>query len=361
MRSGDVLARRTSHVGVILLSATLGASLAGRGTGDGRAAANDGRERRAEGKAALALLEDGFAAIAEKVEPSVVTVTARASAPRRLPEGESDDGSLSGPFSFTDRSGAPPPPRGVSSGSGLIVRAEGNSAYILTNEHVIRRRDRVRVTLQDRSAYDAAPAGADERADLALLRIDLPRPLSPCAVAQLGDSDRVRVGQWAIAIGSPFGYDETFTVGVISARGRTLAGPSPTAWAGHPLDGGRRSYTDLLQTDASINLGNSGGPLVDINGDVVGINVLIAPAPGTTGSVGIGFAIPINRARVVLNQLLASLTPVKPAQSRLIRPARSSEAVRPASLPPARRHQAAEGGRHPPRGPASAPRRPDAE
>src|SRR5207244_10442439 len=95
--------------------------------------------------------------------------------------------------------------------------------------------------------------------------------------------------------GSPFGYDETFTVGVISARGRSLAGSTS-----------RRSYTDLLQTDASINLGNSGGPLVNIDGDVVGINVLIAPAPGTTGSVGIGFAIPINRARVALDQLLAA-------------------------------------------------------
>src|SRR5207237_9204213 len=122
----------------------------------------------------------------------------------------------------------------------------------------------------------------------------------------VGGSRAGAVGPWAIAIGSPFRHDETFTLGRISAPGPTLAGPPPTAWAGHPLGGGRRSYTDLLQTDASINLGNSGGPLVNIDGDVVGINVLIAPAPGTTGSVGIGFAIPINRARAVLDQLLAA-------------------------------------------------------
>jgi S1-C subfamily serine protease len=158
--------------------------------------------------------------------------------------------------------------------------------------------------------YNAAPAGADEEADLALLRIDLPRPLPDRCVAQLGDSDRVRVGQWAIAIGSPFGYDETFTVGVISARGRTLNGPSPPSG---PVLPARRAYTDLLQTDAAINLGNSGGPLVNIDGEVVGINVLIAPAPGTTGSVGIGFAIPINRARVVLDQLLLSARRTPPS------------------------------------------------
>jgi serine protease Do len=312
MHSGRFLARRSSPLGVILLSAALGASLAVHGAGSDRADARDGRERRMEGKAALALLEDGFAAVAEKVEPAVVTVTARATMPpHRFLKEEGPDNSLSAPFRSPDPLNTPSPPRGTSSGSGLIVRAEGNSAYVLTNEHVVRRRDRVRVTLQDRSVYDAFLAGTDERADLALLRIDLPRPLPERCVAQLGDSDRVRVGQWAIAIGSPFGYDETFTVGVISARGRCLGGPSlastrDPASPSEPLPPGRRSYTDLLQTDAAINLGNSGGPLVNIDGDVVGVNVLIAPAPGTTGSVGIGFAIPINRARTTLDQLLAA-------------------------------------------------------
>jgi serine protease Do len=294
MRSEQFLVRRSSPLGVILLSAALGASLAGRGTGSGSAAAGDGRERRAEGRTTLALLEEGFTAVAEKVEPAVVTVSARASArPRRSLPDEGPNGLLPAPFRFQDPSEMAP--RGTSSGSGLIVRTEGNGAYILTNEHVTRHRDRVRVTLQDHTTYEAAPAGADASADLALYRIDLPRPVPSCCVAQFGDSDRVRVGQWAIAIGSPFGYDETFTVGVISARGRSLAGPS-----------NRRAYTDLLQTDAAINLGNSGGPLVNINGEVVGINVLLAPAPGATGSVGIGFALPINRARVVLSQLLAA-------------------------------------------------------
>src|SRR5262249_58583383 len=125
----------------------------------------------------------------DRAAPRVAPVTAGRTTPRGIRDGGAAAGPFSGPFSSLGRSAAPPAPRGVSSGSGLIVRAEGNSAYILTNEHVIRRRDRVRVTLQDRSAYDAVPAGADEQADLALLRIDLPRPLTPCAVAQLGDSD----------------------------------------------------------------------------------------------------------------------------------------------------------------------------
>jgi S1-C subfamily serine protease len=158
---------------------------------------------------------------------------------------------------------------------------------------VVRGRSRFRVTLQDKSQYHAALVGADEKSDLAVLKITTPRPLPERAVAALGDSDRVRVGQWAIAVGSPYGYDQTLTVGVISARGRTVEGP-----------GRRGAYTDLIQTDAAINQGNSGGPLVNVDGEVVGINVLIAAAPGAAGSIGIGFAIPINAAKAVLDPLI---------------------------------------------------------
>lgn len=162
-------------------------------------------------------------------------------------------------------------------GSGFIISKDG---YICTNYHVIKGMTQIMVRAADR-VYPARVIGADEKTDIALLKIDGSfRPV------YFGDSDNARVGDWAIAIGNPFGLDRTFTVGVISALAR------------NKVDKAGGSY---IQTDASINPGNSGGPLINLDGEVIGVNRMIYSRSG--GSLGIGFAIPINQARIVLNRL----------------------------------------------------------
>jgi serine protease Do len=161
-------------------------------------------------------------------------------------------------------------------GSGFILTADGE---ILTNAHVVEGADEVMVRLKDGTEAKAQVLGQDNNVDLALLKIHTDKPLVP---ATLGDSDGVRVGQWAIAIGNPFGFDHSLTVGVISAKERT------NIFQGE----GAAKYQNYLQTDASINHGNSGGPLCDIHGDVIGMNTAISTP--NDGSIGIGFAIPIN-------------------------------------------------------------------
>lgn len=168
-------------------------------------------------------------------------------------------------------------------GSGVIV---GEDGLIVTNEHVIRDADEIVVRLADRSEYRAKIVGADPRTDIALLRIRSPRKLP---VAVLGDSSRIRVGDWAIAVGNPFGLESTVTLGVISATGRT--------------DLGVDSASDFIQTDASINPGNSGGPLLNTRGEVVGINTAMVSA-----GQGIGFAIPINTVLAIEQELARSGT-----------------------------------------------------
>ena len=166
-------------------------------------------------------------------------------------------------------------------GSGVIV---GEDGLIVTNEHVIRDADEIVVRLSDRSEYRAKVVGADVRTDVAVLRIQPPGKLP---VATLGDSSRLRVGEFAIAVGNPFGLESTVTLGVVSATGRS---------AEPDLEGG----DDFIQTDASINPGNSGGPLLNARGEVVGINTAMV-----TAGQGIGFAIPINTVRSVEQDLVA--------------------------------------------------------
>ncbi len=171
--------------------------------------------------------------------------------------------------------------RTTSLGSGFIVDPSG---IVVTNNHVIAEADEVRVTLNDDTTYEAEILGRDPKTDLAVLRIDAPRQLP---AVSWGDSNRARVGDWILAIGNPYGLENTVTVGIISARGRVInAGP----------------YDDFLQTDASINRGNSGGPMFNVDGEVIGINTAIFSPSG--GSVGIGFAIPTALARPLIDQLV---------------------------------------------------------
>jgi len=172
-------------------------------------------------------------------------------------------------------------PRHVTSlGSGFIIDASG---LVVTNNHVIDDADQITVTLNDGTALPAKLLGRDEKTDLALLKITSKKPL---IVAHFGDSDKARVGDWVMAIGNPFGLGSTVTAGIVSARNRDIAaGP----------------YDDFIQTDAPINRGNSGGPLFDMNGNVVGVNSAIFSPSG--GSVGIGFSIPANMVRDVIGQL----------------------------------------------------------
>ena len=230
-------------------------------------------------------LGQAFVEVAKKVQPAVVNVTTEKTITMRPWDRYGEDFFRGSPFEDFFRGFGSPKEREReykhkqrSGGSGVIVDKEG---YILTNNHVVEGVEKVKVKLNDGREFTATVKGQDSRTDLAVLHIkakDLP-------VATLGDSDKLDVGEWAIAIGSPFGLEHTVTVGVISAKGRSGLGTG--------------TYEDFIQTDASINPGNSGGPLINIDGEVIGINAMIIQ-PGT----GIGFAIPINMAKQILNDLI---------------------------------------------------------
>ena len=173
--------------------------------------------------------------------------------------------------------------RATSLGSGFIVSADG---YVVTNNHVIQDADEISVVLHDDTRLEAKLIGRDAKTDLALLKVKADHDLP---YSEFGDSDKMRVGDWAMAIGNPFGLGGTVTAGIISARGRDInAGP----------------YDDFIQTDASINRGNSGGPLFNLDGDVIGVNTAIFSPSG--GSVGIGFSIPASTVQPVIQQLIES-------------------------------------------------------
>ena len=166
-------------------------------------------------------------------------------------------------------------------GSGFLIDKEG---HILTNNHVVEKADKITVTLSDKTEVEAKLIGTDPKSDVALIKIDVDRDLP---VVELGDSETLDVGEWVIAIGNPFGLDQTVTVGVVSAKGRSQVGIN--------------EYENFIQTDAAINPGNSGGPLLNIHGQVVGINSALYSRTG--GYMGIGFAIPINMAKFIKEQL----------------------------------------------------------
>ena len=239
-------------------------------------------------------LGQAFVEVAKKVQPAVANITTEKTVTLKPWERFGEDFFKGSPFEdFFRGFGFSPREKEKEfkqkqrgGGSGVVVDKEG---YVLTNNHVIEGADRVKVRLNDGREFTATVKGQDSRTDLAVLNInskDLP-------VATLGDSDKLEVGEWAIAIGSPFGLEHTVTVGVISAKGRSGLGTG--------------TYEDFIQTDASINPGNSGGPLINIDGEVIGINAMIIQ-PGT----GIGFAIPINMAKQILTDLIQQGKVVRP-------------------------------------------------
>jgi serine protease Do len=223
---------------------------------------------------------DSFADLSAKLLPTVVNIAAmqtmkggQKSQVPDLPPALQD--------MFRDFLGGAGAPRRITSvGSGFVIDQSG---LIVTNNHVVAGAAEVAVTFNNGETYRAKLIGRDEKTDLALLKIAPKRPL---AAAHFGDSNRARIGDWVIAIGNPFGLGSTVTAGIVSARNRDIeSGP----------------YDDFIQTDAPINKGNSGGPLFDMDGNVVGINSAIFSPTG--GSVGIGFAIPANLARDVIDNL----------------------------------------------------------
>ena len=222
--------------------------------------------------------ESPFVSVVERALPAVVFIDVRK---RTVAESDEPQDEL---FRRFFGEGGRQPRTLPSSGSGFIIDREGR---ILTNNHVVREANDITVTLNDKRTFKAKVVGTDPETDVAVIKIegeDLPS-------LPLGDSDRIRVGDWAIAMGNPLGeLRGSVTLGIISAQGRS----NLNIWGGTP------SYQDFIQTDASINFGNSGGPLVNIRGEAIGINTAINPS-----GQGIGFAIPINLARHVADQLVA--------------------------------------------------------
>jgi len=171
-------------------------------------------------------------------------------------------------------------------GSGFIISKEG---YIVTNYHVVQGAKKINVTMLNGDTYEAQYIGGDEELDLAVIKI---KPVKDLPVLEMGDSDKLQIGEWAIAIGNPLGFQHTVTLGVISAIGRKIPKPDGSGY-----------YTNLIQTDAAINPGNSGGPLLNIYGQVIGINTAII---NPSQAMNIGFAIPINTAKRFINQIITT-------------------------------------------------------
>ncbi len=258
----------------LLAGIGVGAMLSGRPT----VAQNEVQVRHAP-----EALSASFAEIARRVEPAVVNIETMTAPPEVADKEDEDksDESLN-PLLDMFRRQQRRSPRGV--GSGFIVSSKG---YILTNEHVVQGSSRIIIGLQSGETYRGRVVGIDEETDVAVVKIDAPRDLP---TVTLGDSNSVQVGDWVLAIGSPFGLDQTVTAGIISKKERE----SPYF----------SNFQRFLQTDAAINRGNSGGPLVNMRGEVIGINSQIATSTGDYN--GIGFALPATEASFVYQQIVSS-------------------------------------------------------
>src|SRR3984957_3911323 len=248
-----------------------------------------------------------FVALADKLGPAVVNISTEQAGPAAS-EGEGDSGEGGGsegggnePFNeFGETFGEP---HGRSLGSGFIINSAG---YILTNDHVVENGREIIVTTKDGNQYKASVAGRDAKTDIALLKINARHDLP---VAPLGDSDDVKVGQWVMTIGDPFGFDHTVTAGIVSAKGRFIPG----------------NYDEFIQTDAAINPGNSGGPLINQRGAVVGVNSAIYTRTGS--SMGIGFAVPVNLIKQELPQLRSRGSVVRGWLGVYIQPVSEAQAL----------------------------------
>jgi serine protease Do len=235
------------------------------------------------GKQALYDLQNSFRNIAEEVVPVVVNIN--------VTDIISDDTPWDYFFGDPEEEDGTPRERDFEQfgmGSGVIVQKSGNKYYVLTNYHVIKGSKSLSITLHNKKEYAAEIVGEDERKDISLLMFEAEEELP---VAVLGDSDKIKVGDWVLAIGNPFGWQSSVTAGIVSALGRRI-------------DYNSRLYniSDFIQTDAGINPGNSGGALINLEGEVIGINTWITSPTG--GSIGIGFAIPINNAKKAIRDFI---------------------------------------------------------
>ena len=230
--------------------------------------------------AAVPMIPADFSELAETSSPSIVNISTVKTISRGGRVLRQSSKSPFGNDEFFNRFFGAQPQREYkqkSLGSGFIIDADG---YIVTNNHVVENTDQIKVILRDGKEYDAEIIGKDKNTDLALIKI---KPETKLPALKLGDSDKLKVGKWVIAIGNPFGLGHTVTAGIVSAKGRVI---------------GSGPYDDFIQTDTSINPGNSGGPLLDLDGNVVGINTAIIQ-----NGQGIGFAIPANLAKGIIEQL----------------------------------------------------------
>ncbi|MEW6652594.1 MAG: Do family serine endopeptidase [Bacteroidota bacterium] len=226
-----------------------------------------------------AAFNNAFVQVAQNVTPSIVQIEVVSTTKNPIPRDRFH-------FFFPFRDDAPQEQQG--GGSGIIISSDG---YILTNNHVVENAKSVTVTLHDNREFEASVVGTDKSTDLAVIKIDVKN----LSVAFLGDSDKLKVGQWVMAIGNPLSLASTVTAGIVSAISRNVN-----------INKGEYTINDFIQTDAAINPGNSGGALVDLNGGVIGVNSAIATNGFTQNYIGYGFAIPINLAKSVAADLIAN-------------------------------------------------------
>lgn len=298
---------------VLIVGTVLGAAISSRGWSPFKSSNNASNpplvfpENQPRVNQALSL-NTGFSAVAKAVTPAVVVITTEG---RTLARAQSPFGGLEEFFNLPDDEETPrgltprqrvPAPQQkrketpkdgkgklvpLGTGSGVIVTADG---YVLTNNHVVEGAEKVEVTLADKRTLKATVVGTDPKSDIAVLKLDA----TGLPTLPLGDSTQVEVGDIVLAVGNPLGVGQTVTMGIISAKGRSTS------------SGGNKGYEDFLQTDAPINRGNSGGALVNLKGELVGIPSQILSSTG--GSIGIGFAIPTNMAKKVMEQLISTGT-----------------------------------------------------
>ncbi len=250
-----------------------------------RAYAQDAGES-SEGLKTLEDIQYSFRQVARMALPVVVEINVVEKVSQTQPPFNSPWEFFFNPF---DRSPQEREFRRPGLGSGVIVQNGSGKVYVVTNNHVVGGAEEISIRLNDGREYEAKIVGKDARTDLALVVFETKEEIP---VAVLGDSDQLQVGDWALAVGNPFGFESTVTAGIVSALGRQANGAMQIA-----------NFTDYIQTDAAINPGNSGGALLNIRGEVIGINTWIASQSG--GSVGLGFAIPINNARKAIADLIA--------------------------------------------------------